>query len=251
MSALLFVISVLLILWLGSVLDKEPEWLAIALAICGAVLQTAVLGLIYEVWLRNDVEDATLEKLGTARAVREHGLVSLRADTSIDWADMLSSARRVTIVSHDPRGLLGRADDAILQRGGEAKFTRLVIAVPCSNWDEASPWLRSFKDRWEKAAPTAEFFAVRLDSLAQYELIATENRSIILLPSLDSAANVPAMKMLEFRNSEEFGIGAWLCRQFEHMQRLSPEIGYSPPKQTQRRQPAPQAEARSTPEELT
>jgi hypothetical protein len=241
-----------LILFLGFTLAKYPVWQAVVLAICGAILQTAVLGLIYEVWLRSEVEDATLEKLGTARDVREHGLVALHADASIDWAALLSNARELSIVTHDPQGLFGRADDMILQHAGSGTLKKLVIAVSKENWDDVAPWLSAFVDRWKLKCPAAEVFAARIEASSHFELVATEDRYIILAPSVAPTPHIAATKMLEFKKADKHGMGEWLHQQFLHVQTLNGdiEIGYAPSKPTRRKRAQPSG-SQAAPEELT
>lgn len=181
------------------------------------------------------MEDATLEKLGTARDVREHGLVALHPDASIDWKSFLTNAREVSVVTHDPRGLFGRADDLFLQQAGNGTLRKLVIAVPEEHWDDAAPWLKDFTSRWKSKCPAAKIFAMRIESASRFELVATEGRYMMLVPALAPAQTIPAAKMLEFKDSGVQGIGEWLQRQFLHIQSLKGEIGYSPPEPARRK----------------
>lgn len=213
----------------GSALDKVPVWQAISFAILGAFLQTAVLGLIYEVFLRNEVEDATLEKLGTARDVREHGLVKLGREANIDWSQILEATSRVCIVANDPKSLLGRFDDQVMRRAAEGYLDRVTIVVPEERWKEAEGWLTALRDKWERTAPAAELFVVKSTSVAAYEFIGTDSTFIILRPSLSDAPGIEATKLLDFKRSEPWGIGSWLSRQTDEIIGLQPTIGHSPP----------------------
>lgn len=228
LSILLLVISVLAIVLLGIKLETTPTGQTIAFAIAGAVLQTAVLGLIYEVWLRNDVEDATLEKLGTARDVREHGLIKIGREAGIDWASLLETCHSLCVVTHDPGTLFGRSDDLILRRAREGYLERFTLAVPEDDWKRSEVWLSDFALKWQKSAPGAEFFAVRTPSPARFELINTSSRTVVLLPPVTPDSAVEANKLLEFRVSDPWGMGAWFDRQAEAVTRLTPVIGYSP-----------------------
>ncbi len=231
LSLVLIVLSGLLIAVIGYALVEFPVWQAISFAILGAFLQTAVLGLIYEVFLRNEVEDATLEKLGTARDVREHGLVRIGREATIDWSVVLESTKELCIVTHDPRGLLGRFDDQILRRAAEGYLNRLTIVVPQGQWNDAESWLVHLRDKWEKTAPLSEFYAVKSEASPAYEFIGTDYRFIILLPSLCDAPGVEARKLLDFKQSESepWGIGSWLARQLNGLVELKGTIGHSPP----------------------
>jgi hypothetical protein len=232
LSGLFVALSVSFIILAGVVLDKESVWLTILFAIFGGVLQTAVLGLIYEIWLRDDVEDSTLEKLGTSRDVREHGLVSLGRDSTIDWSAVLHTARVLCVVSHDPKSLLGRADGEVLNRAGQQKLEKLVMGVPEEEWDEVKPWLIDYVSRWQQAAPASEIMIVRLDSSPGYEFIGTDSRSIVLLSTVSTMHRLSAVKTLEFRQAESWGIGMWLNDQAINLSKLQPTLGYSPVRQT-------------------
>jgi hypothetical protein len=179
---LLLVISILAIVLLGIQLQSTPTGQTIAFAIAGAVLQTAVLGLLYEVWLRNDVEDATLEKLGTSRDVREHGLIRIDREAGIDWVVLLKACCNLCVVTHDPSTLFGRSDDLILRRARDGYLEKFTVAVPDEDWKVAEPWLSSFVSKWQRSAPDSEFFAVRMPATAKYEMINTDSRTVVLLP---------------------------------------------------------------------
>lgn len=136
------------------------------------------------------------------------------------------------------------------ERREKADWKRLTIAVPYSCWDETKSWLSEFSIRWEKAAPGAEFFGVRLESSVMYELIATESHSVVLLPPIAYAPDLDAVKLLEFRRSAPSGIGSWLNLQFEHVMSLQPSLGYSPPRQHDKGAVSEETETAAQPEEL-
>jgi hypothetical protein len=137
LAGLFFILSILAIIVLGVFLQKHPTGLSIAYAVGGAVLQAASLTLVYEVWLRNEVEDATLEELGTSRDVREHGLIRLDGSARVDWPDLLSTARELCVVTTSPSHLIGMAEDEIIRRAAEGKLVECRIAVPADHWDES------------------------------------------------------------------------------------------------------------------
>lgn len=251
-SILVMVLSGALIIVAGNALSEYPVYQAIAFAILGALLQTAVLGLIYEVFLRNEVEDATLEKLGTARDIREHGLIALGREATIDWSEILDSTRDLCVVSHDPKSLLGRSDDQILRKAAEGYLSRFTIVVPRTAWRASERWLLAYKEKWAANSPGAEFFAIKADSDAAFEFIGTESRSLVLLPRLADISGVEAAKLLQFRGAEDWGIGAWLARQRVGLAELNANIGHSEaraPVSPSKTAHTPEDE--SAPEELT
>ena len=216
----------------GLVFTKQETTQTILFALLGALLQAAFLGIVYEIWLRADVEDATLEKLGTSRDVREHGLIRLDSEANVQWQSLLDGARELVLVTARPEQTLGQFDDLVVRSAGDGALEDFRIVVPEGDWEGTREWLEAFKERWAAAAPAAAFFAIRLSEHTSYDFIATETRSILLVRRLLTEAGLETIKLLEFRKRGDSGIGAWLARQREAILRMSPQLGYSPPSAT-------------------
>jgi hypothetical protein len=247
LSGLSILVSSLLIILVGVTLDTNPLWQSILFALLGAILQTAFLGLIYEVWMRSEVEDATLEKLGTSRDVREHGLIQMKKESGIEWPTLLDGARTLCIVTRDPKSLIGRADGQIIRHAATGRLKKLVIVVPSTYWQDSRPWLSEYRERWKAGAGNAEYFAAKSDTAAAYELLLTEHRSVVLLPAVAAGKSIDDAKQIEFRETDKLGIGAWLKLQMSELVNLPAAIGSSPsPKKIQpdhQTEPAPSTTA--------
>jgi membrane protein implicated in regulation of membrane protease activity len=112
-TILLGALSAAFIIFGGMLTSGHLTTQTIAFAILGAVLQTAVLGLLYEVLLRDEVEDNTLEKLNLSADVKRHGLVRMDDDAAIDWQALLDERGDIFIVTSDPGRLFGSADNRL------------------------------------------------------------------------------------------------------------------------------------------
>jgi hypothetical protein len=248
-SLLFLFLSIALLVIAGLTLADHLTSLTIVFAVLGALVQTSVLGLIYEIWLRNEVEDATLEKMGTAQDVRSHGLVTMSSDGDIPWTEVLDTASDLCVATNDPQGLLGRVHDRILARAAVRRLEKFVIAVPENSWDAAEPWLKELERRWQEAAPTASMFAIRLKPAAAYEFVATNSRSIIILPPICESPKTGSARMLEFRAADHDGIGWWLNQQLVEIMKLQPILGYSPPIKSRKKVQVATEEDPQTPDE--
>ncbi|TQJ19739.1 hypothetical protein FB475_3915 [Kribbella jejuensis] len=248
LATLLMVASILAIVLAGLLLGKMLTLQTVAFAVLGAILQSAFLGLVYEVWLRSEVEDATLEKLGTSKDVREHGLIRLDTEAKIDWSSLLEGARELTIVARRPEALIGNFDDFIMRCARDGALEDFRVAIPADRWEESLPWCEKFKASWSAAASASSFFAVKVDGSTPYDILATESRSILLLHPVVSAPGLETLKLLEFRKRNEDGIGAWLARQKDVVLSTPATFGYSPPVSTATPE-IPPADVESTDEE--
>lgn len=231
-ASLVFIVAILMMVVVGTTLAERITTQQIAFGITGAILQAAFLGLIYEVWLRDEVEDATLEKLGTSRDVKEHGLIRLDAEVNIDWSNLLDGATQLTIITNRPETVIGAADDLIIRNAGSGSLTECRVAVPESAWTERFSWCERFRDAWAAAAPSSSVFFIKLPTYPGFDLIATETRAIMLMRPAVAAPGVEALKLLEFRARNAHGIGSWLSRQNAVLFELQASFGYSPPEAT-------------------
>lgn len=228
LAGILVVLSLVLIVYLGSLLEKQPEWQTIVFAVLGAVLQAAFLGLVYEVWLRGEVEDATIEKVGISKDVRDHGLLRLDDEARVNWTRLLEGARSLNILTSNPEALIGHNRDLLMRFARENSLRELRIAIPSADLARTRSWIDTFRAEWAESAKDASFFAVEAPPGPGYDLIATDSHSVILLKAFTAGEGVERFKLLEFRKRSRYGIGTWLSDQSKQITKFQTVTGYSP-----------------------
>lgn len=229
LALLLMTIGLLAIAVVGwSTADNSTER-TIGFAVTGALLQTAFLGVVYEVWLRKDVEESTLKKLKLSRDVIDHGLVGLSSSPVIDWQAFLASSRKVLIATVDPSKVVGLSEGNLAEFNTKFGTRSLRIAVPSSSWDVTEPWRTAFGRKWRNSAGSGELYFVALDDDLPYEIVASESAIHLLLPPSRSDFGEPGPRMLTFEpHGAHNGIGAWIGRQVSDLERVPASLAVLP-----------------------
>jgi hypothetical protein len=249
-SLLFCIISVLAIavtFWLA-----RGFWQVTLLAVFGALLQTAILGLLYEVFLRAEVEEAAYSRLRIKEDVYAHGLIGFSADAQIGWQDLLDGKRSLSVVTDDPARLFGPADDYIYHQARLGYPKDIRIYIPHHAWEQCATWLTAYVDRWKSGQlPKSSIFVARISGSFPYELVAADDETIAILPVMDTRIDVGSAKMMHFRKSDKNGIGEWFTQQAIEMQKkLVPELGYVPPRMKNPLKPTQSAATTDEPEEV-
>jgi hypothetical protein len=211
-------------------LDGKPARQQLGFALSTALITTAALGLIYEVWLRTEIESSTLQKVNLSADIGKHGLVKIVDDQLVDWEDLITGNQALAVYSRDPETLLGRSRDKILGAAARGELNRLVLGVPESSWDDAERWLKEVVESWREKAPGAEIQCVCVSghNAGAYELVSDGRRSHLLLPRFFEDTRYQAHKGLIVEESATTGLGAWLSDQIRALEVQSARLGYAP-----------------------
>jgi hypothetical protein len=220
-------LSAVLVALTAAITGNHPAWQTFGFAIFGAMLQTAFLGFVYEVYLRDQVENSTLSRLNLARDVADNGLVRISSSSSLDWTRVLTDTSTLCIVSGEPQRVLGLASGAALDRASRGHLRRLRIAIPEARWDSVSSWLTELEALWSAQAPDAEFLSTRLVPGLAFDFVANDTSVFVLLPATVNTPNGSEAKLLEFaRKSKPDSVGAWLDAQVLSVLALTPSRGH-------------------------
>ncbi len=215
LAILLIVLFSVIIAFIGLIAKDHLVWQTIGFAVTGALLQTAFLGLVYEVWLRDEVENSTLQKLDLSRRVVDHGLERISGHADIDWTLLLDGVSTICVASNRPDQAIGFSASIVIQHARSNGLRSVRIAVPASNWNDCERWILDFESTWRRARlSSSTLYFVELAAPLPYDLLAFGDRVAILLPPGQPDLAESGPKMLQFRSTrKDDAIGTWLHSQ--------------------------------------
>jgi hypothetical protein len=201
--------------WVSRWPDKASRvfWLAI----CGAFLSVAAIGLLYEVFIRAHAEEATIKKMRLAASVFQSGLQSVQDSIPTDWLHNFQVTDSVSICALDLDPYIFTFGDAILDRAekGSVKSCGLVHTGSQGSYVPTFAYLE-FARKWEARAPNSKLTLQCAPDL-RFDVIVSGSKVLLGLPPVTGSSNVSSRKFMEFELGSDGSVGRWLSQQLEDL----------------------------------
>lgn len=210
--------------------------------VLNTVLALGLIGLVYEVFLRDLVFRETVETIGLDADIAKSSLSAIDQGAAIDWKDLLEQADSVAVLVANPMGWMERDWNYLLTAAKQRKI-RIDVYIP--NHDGAvagqaaerlgyEPQLfieqlrlldghleTSWKSARQSAAAPVKGCAFRLahyDFVPAYEIAATPSKVCLLIPEVGIQAPGGDKLRLSFSRRRGSFPADWLI---EHLNALS------------------------------
>lgn len=197
----LAVIWALLLLVVVGAAQPASYWFIFWTALLTALIQASFLGIVYEWWLRDELDAAANQRANLSHSIRNHQLVNLSQDATPDWGSLLEEATEAVLVSERPRDLLGEAGrSALLDASRQKRLKTCVVVTTDAEHTLQAEWRESLLKDWAHEARNSEH-ALRFvvsDNPPLYELFATDLSVHLMIVSANQRRARSRLCSLEF-----------------------------------------------------
>jgi hypothetical protein len=185
--------------------EPASYWFLFWTALLTALIQASFLGIVYEWWLRDDLDAAANQRANLSRSIRDHQLVNLSQDATPEWGPLLEDATEAILVSERPRDLLGEAGRAaLLEAARNNSLKACVVVTTDAEHSEQAEWRESLLRAWAQVAKKSEHslrFVVK-ENPPPYELFATDVSVHLMIVNADERRSRSRLCSLEFSRRE-------------------------------------------------